>query len=466
MEVVLTRGEMQAFIKLAPEDLEVEEQPTLAKLRILLKQNGVVHGAIEDNLKRVVRILSGREEYDGRDILAAEGTSPVQGENARIKHKVDLGQAIGKLLPGGSIDYRERDLVKNVREGEILAEKIPPGKGTPGKKVTGEEVPAPDGNDVKLVAGESTRVSPDGMKLLASIAGMVLSNTEGTMYVSDEFVIRGDVDYSTGNVDTVGRVTIEGDVLSGFRVEADKDITVNGSVEDATVKAGGNVKVRYGMKGRDIGIIEAGGNIEALFVEHANLRAEGDIKVARQILHSTIITKGQVIVDRDRGLIAGGNILARHGVTAKEIGSKLGTKTLISVGVDPDVLGDITTVEEELGMLNKQIRKMDAVLRAARTKGRQGQLTDAEKKSMKRISAERKRAVPSRDNLNKRKEALDKRIMSDLSASVRVQGDVHSGVIIRYHDIELKLTEPLSNVTFSFDRGTGKVKVTDGALGD
>ena len=85
---------------------------------------------------------------------------------------------------------------------------------------------------------------------------------------------------------------------------------------------------------------------------------------------------------------------------------------------------------------------------------------------MKRISAERKRAVPSRDNLNKRKEALDKRIMSDLSASVRVQGDVHSGVIIRYHDIEFKLTEPLSNVTFSFDRESSKVKVTEGAYGD
>ena len=334
------------------------------------------------------------------------------------------------------------------------------------KKVTGEAIPAPDGNDIKLVAAENTRVSPDGMKLTASTAGMVLSNTEGTIYVSDEFVIRGDVDYSTGNVDTVGRVTIEGDVMSGFRVEARKGITVNGSVEDATVKAGGNVKVRYGMKGRDIGIIEANGDIEALFVEHANLRAEGDIKVARQILHSTVITKGRVIVDRERGLIAGGNILARHGVTAKEIGSKLGTKTLISVGVDPDVLAEMMTIEEELGMLNQQMRKIDAVLRAAQTKSRQAELTGAEKRNMKRLSGERQRAVRRRDTLDKRKEGLDTRIMSDLSASVRVQGDVHSGVIIRYHDIELKVVEPLKNVAFSFDRARGEVKVAKGAYGD
>ena len=177
MEVARVRDDMQAFIKLAPLDFEAEDPPTLAILRKLLKENGVVHGAIEDNLKKVIRIVSGREDYDGRDILVAEGTPPVQGKDARAKYNVDLGQKIGKLLPGGSIDYRERDLVKNVHEGEVLAEKIPPGKGTPGKKVTGEAIPAPDGNDIKLVAAENTRVSPDGMKLTASTAGIMLAMT-------------------------------------------------------------------------------------------------------------------------------------------------------------------------------------------------------------------------------------------------------------------------------------------------
>jgi len=464
MDVVLTQGDLLALIKLVPEDFEQNPPPTVEALKDFLEQNGVVHGILEENLERLAVVLSGSADHDGRHIPVAQGTPPVPGEDARIQHRVNLDQKVGELLPGDRIDYRERNLVKNVHKDDLLAEKIPPGEGTPGISVTGQEISAPPGKDIKLVPTENTIVSPDGVKLRANIDGMLLSKVDGNLYVSDEFVIRGDVDYSVGNVKTVGKVTIEGDVLSGFRVNTRKDVTINGTVEDATIKAGGDVKVRYGMTGKNVGIIEAGGSIRIMFASNTNLRAEGDITVLRQVLHSTVVTKGRLIVDRARGLIAGGNILARQGVEAREIGASVGTPTLISVGVDPDMLAQLTTVKHKLGELGAEIEKIDTMLRAARKKGKQNGLSENKKEILKRVLAERKRAVSNRDSLKEEKESLEERILPDLRATVRVQGAVHPGVIIRYHDVEFAVTEALKNVTFSFNTRERKITLSGGAL--
>ncbi|MCD8491911.1 MAG: FapA family protein [Geovibrio sp.] len=57
------------------------------------------------------------------------------------------------------------------------------------------------------------------------------------------------MDYSTGNIVFNGVVHIRGDVLSGFSVKAEKDIMVEGIVQDATMVAGGSIVIKTGIKG-------------------------------------------------------------------------------------------------------------------------------------------------------------------------------------------------------------------------
>jgi uncharacterized protein (DUF342 family) len=102
-----------------------------------------------------------------------------------------------------------------------------------GKTVTGEDV-----NDIdqwfRHFAGNNVNISEDGLTLSAAIEGCLFWKA-GQLTVDVIYHISGDVDYSTGNVKFDGAILIDGDVRSGFRVDATGSIYINGSVEAAEV---------------------------------------------------------------------------------------------------------------------------------------------------------------------------------------------------------------------------------------
>ena len=58
--------------------------------------------------------------------------------------------------------------------------------------------------------------------------------------------VRGDIDFSTGNVKGSGSVHITGDVLPGFEVQAAHNILIDGSVEASVVQCEGSIVIRQG----------------------------------------------------------------------------------------------------------------------------------------------------------------------------------------------------------------------------
>ena len=55
------------------------------------------------------------------------------------------------------------------------------------------------------------------------------------MVVSPVFQLNGDVDFSSGDIDFRGNVSINGNVTAGFKVRASGDIEVNGFIENSEV---------------------------------------------------------------------------------------------------------------------------------------------------------------------------------------------------------------------------------------
>ena len=80
------------------------------------------------------------------------------------------------------------------------------------------------------------------------------------------------------------------------------------------------------------GTIKAGRNIVAKFIENASATADGYIH-AEAIIHSRIVSKGDVIVTGKKGFITGGSVQALGNVEAKIIGSTMGVDTEIQVHV-------------------------------------------------------------------------------------------------------------------------------------
>jgi uncharacterized protein (DUF342 family) len=183
--------------------------------------------------------------------IIAQGESPIPPKNGRIIWDKDFfSSAFAVDEKTGAIDYRCRSSQSVVGENQRLCRVKPPTSGTSGKNVFGKRIPVEHPDRIKMKAGANVREEehPKGLYFYAIAAGRVRWLDE-VLAVDDVYTIEGDVGLETGDIIHPGAVLIEGDLLSGSQVEAEGDVKVHGTVEAATIKAGGNLTVRGGISG-------------------------------------------------------------------------------------------------------------------------------------------------------------------------------------------------------------------------
>jgi hypothetical protein len=457
--VTVSKDKMTAYLNvLAPKKVAVPLG--VEDYHKLLRSSGVVHGIKKEAIEKAVR--ESRETGEDRNgVIVAKATEPKRGEDAKVEFKFSLNIRPGLLLPGGKIDYRERDLVHNVTAGQELAVKIPPAPGTPGTTVVGEPIPAQPGKDVHLKALENVQLTEDKMKLVAKREGMAMLDRGGGVRVITEFAIRGDVDYSTGNVRCKGTVRVEGSVLPGFNLESGQDVIIDGGIDSANVHAGGNLFVAHGIQGSPDTEIVAAAEIRALFIESATVRAKGDIVLGQSVRHSDVRTAGVVKVTERKGTIVGGRILATRGIIANEVGSELGTRTELIAGVDMMKLARLEALEKDMDTCESNLRRFDVQLGPAVEESKKIELPSGQKQWLAKLLAERSKVVAERDRAVEERTRLASEIRSDLSARVRIMGEVHPGVVVRIGEATYTVGDPTKNVTFTYNTETREIVCTE-----
>ena len=128
---------------------------------------------------------------------------------------------------------------------------------------------------------------------------------------------------------------MRGNVSSNFEIRAGGNVIISGVVEGACIEAGGNIIIARGMNGMAKGILKAGGNIVAKFLENATVSAGGYVNT-ESILHSNVTASTEIQVTGKRGFITGGHVRAGQRIEVKTLGATLGAPTVVEVGVDPE----------------------------------------------------------------------------------------------------------------------------------
>ena len=320
-------------------EIGVEQGIDEALLAKLIKAHQPVHKAV---------VARGRPRQDGKD--------------AEIKLLIDTDETPKPMLmEDGSVDFKNINLIKVVDKDQVLAIKAPATPGERGYTVTGRFLEPSPGEDAPLPRGKNTYVSEDGLTLYSALIGNVYFDDK-YMHVENVYVVKGNVDYSTGNISYPGDVVINGDVKADFSVHTEGNIIVRGTVEAAEiVSTGGDVDVKKGIIGTQKekkARVVADGSIRALFIQEAVISAGKDIEVGSYILNSSIHAENEVRALRDRGLIAGSNVFSGSSVRAKNIGSISDTKTTIKVGriVKDEVNIKFQQLEDELKVLDEENR--------------------------------------------------------------------------------------------------------------
>jgi len=334
--VEVTHDEMKAY-------LTISQEVDIREIDRELRRNNVYHGINQELISQLLE----KKEF-GKPVLIAQATPAIAGEDAKLEYKFNIDKEIHlKEKENGRVDFKELGLINIVTAGQILVVKKPATAGIPGMTVTGKEIYAKNGIDIPLPVGKNTEISADGLKLLAKIDGQIVWN-DNRVNIEAVFEVRGDVDYSVGNIDFPGSVTITGSILDGFKVKSGGNIEIGGCIEKAYVEAEGNIIVGAGIIGRDEGKVIAKKSIYANFIEQGNVEAGEDVIVNESIRQSKVDAKKRVIVQGRIGAILGGRVRAGEEINAKTIGSVTGTPTIVEAGSLPLLREEIQKLKEEL----------------------------------------------------------------------------------------------------------------------
>ena len=321
--VELSRDKMKATIKY--DTRGGARLPTKEMVKAALKEAGVTYGVDEGAIERGIGSLT--------PFQVAEGLPPINGENAYIDRKFDLGIAGRPVVDEyDRVDYKDLNLFVLAKENQTLAIRIPQTKGTNGRNVLGEVVPAQNGRPCPMPEGKNTKTVGEH-RLIATVNGQIVDKGS-RISVDPRLTIKGSVGVSTGDVEFDGTITIGGNVEAGFKVKATGDIEIKGSINSAEV-SGRNVYISGGVTGAERVKVYAERDIRTAFAENALIEAGNDVYISDIAFHSQIRAGKRVIMEDKHGQIIGGQMIAGEEIRVKVIGNGAYVVTRVTVGVDP-----------------------------------------------------------------------------------------------------------------------------------
>ncbi|NMA67254.1 MAG: DUF342 domain-containing protein [Clostridiaceae bacterium] len=336
-----------------------------------LNNEGIVYGINTD-------VLAGQLK-SGVEYLIAEGTPAVNGEDSKIKlYKISTPKP--QVIDSGKVNHYELNLINQVKEGDWLGERIDATPGTPGKNVKGKIIPAIPGRTFPLLYDRISvrEVYRDGVTTLLSKKNGAVYYKGDTIGVYDFLEIKGNIDFSTGNIDFDGFLSVKGTVEDNFAVSADKDIEILGEygvgAAENIISRDGNIYIKGGIAGKGKAVVKCKKNLYVKFLSDITVECEGSVYVGFYCLNANIRAK-QVIVESPRGRIIGGQIDADICVSAAEIGNRSETRTLIKMrGFNRNALkADLDSIVKQL---NDQRQLLSKVKHHVHVYSCSSQLTD------------------------------------------------------------------------------------------
>jgi len=442
-ELILSKDKYKCWVKMSKTSEGV--MPEKTELLKALEDKKIAKDFI--NVEEINRIFD--EYVFERVVLIAEGKPKKDGANSKVKYffKTDIYEHL-KEDDTGRVDFKEINLIQQVKKGEVVAELVPPEKGTDGITVMGEIVKAKDGSPVNLPVGLNTEISENNSnQLTAAIDGSVTLK-RNKVSVDPVVVIDGDIDYSTGNVNYKGTVFVKGDIKAGFTVKSEGDVTVNGVVEDAVIEAEGSVVLKSGFVGRGTGRITSGGDVILPFAENQHIYSGKNVIVSDALLHCTIEADGKVTVSGDKSVI-GGSIFARESIEVQSAGSQTYTKTVLSVGVKREIREKMEQLKIDLKNNKTNIEKVDKAVHVLdKVKLLKRTLPPKQQEQYNNLLAAKKKLLEEKNALAETKEELYETFKHLENAVIRIDRQIYPGVSIEFGNVKKTVQEETAGVSF------------------
>ncbi|MCK5100958.1 MAG: DUF342 domain-containing protein [Desulfobacteraceae bacterium] len=341
VDLRISEDRVVAFIRVPEAVLGTED---IGPIKKLIKKRGIKFGIVDDKSIRdfVKNCKDPAEKFN-----VAIGKPVKIGKPAEIIYHFNTEHdSAGVVNEDGSIDFTSRGDSPFVKKGQLLAEKHPMEHAKSGVDIFGETLLVGDVADVTLECSDGAELSEDGLKVTSTISGQPSIDLKGVVSVLEQFRVRGDVDFKTGNIKFKGNVVVDGTVKEGFMVECEELIAneINGGI----IRIAGDLKVSNGIVKGDI---QTQGSVQAKFINNSKIFGYRNMMVTREIMESMIAISGEI--NNEAGRITGSTISARMGFNVKQIGTEKAEPSTIKTGADDH----IKWIEEKYDKQMREIQK-------------------------------------------------------------------------------------------------------------
>lgn len=444
-----SEDKMKAFVDYIPPQGNGKDL-TIAEIKEKLAEKNIVYGIKEYSLNLI-------EDSDKplEDLMVAEGKEPKPGKDAKLDFHFDRsGKNVGTEKEDGSIDFHDLGIVNNVEKGEKLVTKIEAEEGEEGKNIAGSTISPKEPKDISLPKGENTKITDDNTLVATEVGHISYDTNRNSVNILTVYKVKGDIDFSTGNIDFNGSVFIEGNVTEGFEVKAEGDIQVRGNVEGAHLKSKGDIIINKNFIAKNKGEIECEGDLKTKTVQNGHVTCKGDVMVKDAIMHSTIHAAGSVELTGHKGLIVGGEVRATKEVKANIIGSSLATKTTVSAGIDPHTRTRCNNAKETLDECKSNyLKTMKAINILKNIKEKHGELPEGKAEMYDRLVETKSDLKEKIDKNEKIVNELSEKIKNATKGKIVAKRKIYPGVKVQIGQYHLDVEEVHTRTVFKVKEG-------------
>jgi hypothetical protein len=344
------------------------------------------------------------------------------------------------------MDYKDLGLVQNILTGTVIAKIILETEGEEGVDILGLPLKPLPGKPAKYMVGLGTAINDEKTVITAAVDGNLRWHKDH-FTVEEVLNIGEDVGASTGNIDFIGDVFIKGNVFEGFSVKSKKSITINGTANNATLDAGGNIDVKIGCVNSNL---VAKGDIKSGFCESCKLESDGDI-ISSSFVSCEILCRGTITAISGKGVVIGGKLTAFKGMVFNLLGSGAYTKTSLTLGEGALRSKEKKELEIEEAQLNEKIAQyiqLAEVLNAAKKKGG---LPREKEETLATVIRGRFQMSTEIKKIKKRIQEIDDSFLDNSSLFVEIRKTVFPGVTVRIGELRKKVEKEWDRCRIKID---------------
>jgi len=454
-EIWVTQDKLQALATISPP--KGNGKPlNLGEILEKLKSMAIVYGIQDTTIQRALNATQESGEKE-ENVVVAQGDPAIDGRDAVVEYLFSLEPQDGLcIMPDGRVDYHKKQPIELVKKDALIAKIKNHREGVDGKSVYGTVLKARKAEENVLHAGANVTADSSGKRFFAQINGQPVLN-KNILNVYPHYNVPSDVDYSIGNIEFDGNVTVSGNVLPGFEIKATGDVVVLKNVDGALIEAGRDVKVAGAIIGGENTTIKVGRNLTAHHIQNAVVEVEGDVIVFDSVLHSTISALGTVVVREKKGTIVGGKIQTLRSIEAKTIGSRTGTKTEIIAGKDFLTEKKRQELKKVIEFCNTTLKKIELYLKPLLEQLKQNKKLAANKTANLKQIANKHKELQKVRSISQAKLQNLKSAQGKYDSVIKIKDTIYPDVKISIKDSVSYIREKITHTQLYLDKKTQEI---------